>query len=904
VLGRLWAEARGGRPRLVLVEGEAGVGKTALLRRFAGDATGLWASGSEDEAELELGLVHQLLAAIQPGSDRSRLPAVAGEGSLAVGARLLTAVGELGQHRPVALVVDDANWADPASARALLFALRRLRGDPVLVVAAARPRTMDRLGEGWARMLADRRLATVIGLSGLDAERVRELAAASGVPLPAVAAERLRAHTGGNPLYVRALLDEVPAAALRGKRAELPAPHSYAATVLALLARLAPPARELVAAVAVLGAHARLRLAAAMCGVEEPIGAAEEAADAGLLQLTGDPAEREVDFVHPLTRAAVYDDLAGPRRRSLHRAAAEVLEGVASLRHRVMATDGVDAELAGELRAAAERDVAGGALQSAAGYFDLASRVEPDPRAADECLFRAVESLLVAADMPGVLALEERVRAAPPSAYRRFILAMLNAPTGQLAHSIAELHTLAESVTPDENPRLYAGIAAGLAYFSAMLDDHQGAIRWAASAADVAGAQPVADNSVRQALVWSYAGIGRIGDALALLADCSPEHARPAPFETDLLEIRGVIHTWVGALDAALADLRAVVRWVGLGYSSTNVVLVYAALGEAEFRSGAWDQAATHTELAISLAEDLDQGWHLAYAHAVAAQLYAAQGEQRLAAGNADSARKAAGIGPVSVSRGYAALAEAHRAWALGDWPAVQVALRPLLDAAGQPWVEHPNLAAWRYRLAEAWIGEGRPDEALGLLDRAPAEPWGGTTASGRGRLCALALHRRGDTAAAREAFERGMAGLAGAPATFADALLALDYGRFLIDTGSPAAAVNPLRSAREVFRRLGAVAFRRACDAALRGGEPGAHGEPSAPGLDRLTARERVVARLVADGASNREAAAELYLSVKGIEYHLGNIYAKLGIGSRGRLRAALDGGPHRRSPGDRPEV
>src|SRR5690606_28459736 len=148
----------------------------------------------------------------------------------------------------------------------------------------------------------------------------------------------------------------------------------------------------------------------------------------------------------------------------------------------------------------------------------------------------------------------------------------------------------------------------------------------------------------------------------------------------------------------------AVDRWVRLGVPCVSAARAYAALAEAEMRAGAWDDAANDAEVAISLAEAFDLGWYMPYAYQVATQLAAQRGEEELAFAHAAAARRSTGAGAVGEGTGYAALAEAHRAWAVADWSAVSTALRPLAEAP--PAVrEHPNLAVWRYRLAEALIG-------------------------------------------------------------------------------------------------------------------------------------------------------------------------------------------------------
>jgi DNA-binding CsgD family transcriptional regulator len=888
-----FADARAGRPRVVLVEGEAGIGKTALLRHFlrgVGRATTLWASGDEDELDLEFGVVEQLWAAM-PDAVAGARSATRGTDSLAAGADLLAGIGALQRHGAVVVVIDDLHWADATSVRALLFVVRRLRTDHVLFLVAARSRTLPRLGEGWTKVLTDLPRANVVRLEGLSETQVRELAAAHDRTLPASAGERLRQHTGGNPLHVRALLSELPAEALQVDVGDLPAPHSYAATVVTRLARLPQPAQTVVAAASVLGMRAALRSVAAVSGVAETTVAAEQAAEFDLLQLTGGPAGGEVSFPHPLVRAAVYDHLPRPLRRTLHRAAVEVVEGPAVLRHRVAAAEGVDEDLARELLEAAERNVAAGAVLRAASYLESAAQVDPDPVRADRCMCRAIEALLIAGDTQGAAARGSRLREGQPSLYRRYVSALLTASSGDIGGGMAELRAVAEAVSPDQDADLFARVAAALGLFHSMLGEDEATIAWAARAHAIPERTAGVDSLAREAHAWACARAGRIGEALAMLADCSPDRAQPMPFETELLAIRGVLHDWAGDATAAIRDLRAVERWVRNGFPVTSIVLVYSALADAEFRAGAWDNAATHVELAVSLGEGMRFGWYLPYAHQVAAQLYAVRGERPYAVTHVAAARSAANAGRTPENMAYAALAEAEPAWVAGDWAAVDAALRPFGEPSGAPIADRPNLAIWRYRLAEAWIGLDRPADALQLLDRATPPPVGGTHPADEVRLRALAVRRQGDVDGAAALFASGMASLDGAPGTLAGALLMLDYGRFLLGTGEPAAAIAPLRSARAILDRLGAAGFEPACDQALAECDVHPDRRLSTDGWDVLTARERVVARLVADGATNREVAAQLYLSVKGIEYHLGNIFAKLAITSRRQLRSALAG-------------
>jgi DNA-binding CsgD family transcriptional regulator/tetratricopeptide (TPR) repeat protein len=899
--GAALAAARAGQPRIVVVEGEPGIGKTALLHRcarMAPDAAVVWASGDPAESGLDGGLVRQLLAALpdQPEAGRDE----AGQDGLSLGAALLAGIGALEEQCPlVILVVDDLHWADRTSAQALLFGLRRLRSDPVLVLLAARPGRLDRLGGSWARLLADGDRVRRLRLAGLSPAEVVTLASANRWDLTAESGARLAEHTAGNPLYLLALLTELPADAFAGGPAHLPAPAAYAAAVLSRLGRLPAPARDLVRAAAVLGTRAPARVATAMTGLADGTGAADAAVRARLLDFPPDRARDELAFTHPLVRAAVYEDLPPGHRRWLHLAAAGLLPAPASFAHRVAAAaGGFDGELATELIEAATASQATGAPRQAAQYLAWAAKVDSDPGRGEQSLFGAVRLLIWTGDVQAAFEHAEAVEARPPSPDRRYVQAILAVAQGWLEHAAAELRALAGDLSPEGQPALFGHTTAALAMAYASLGDDEAALEWAERARAVAGAVPDADALARQALAWSYAKTGRISQALGLLTDCSARKPEPSGFDAELLTVRGVVRNWAGDYPGAVADLRAVLRWHRAGVTIVGLTNAYAALAEAEFRRGDWDAAATHVEVAISLGRDLDHTWFLSYAHCVAAYLYAARGETETAADHAAAAQEAAGLAPSMEALACTALAYAHVAWARADWPGVIAALGPLERGDCGTASRYPNLVMWRYRLAEAWVNEGQVERARRLLAGSPQTPWGGVVRADRGRIEALAWVRDGRPDRAEAVFEAagGLGGSGGAAAgagawRLGHGLLALDHGRFLLAERKRRAAGTALLSARAVLAGLGAAALTEACDQGLRACGvlvPAPAGDADGgPGLDALTAREQVVARLVASGMTNREAAAELFVSVKTIEYHLSVIFTKLHIRSRRELIA-----------------
>jgi len=898
LLYRALCEARTGRPAIVAVEGEPGIGKTRLLHRFAAEASDLevlWASGDEAEMSLDHGVAEQLWAGVPAGlrlDGPSLTTGAAAAGGFAVGAALLDVLGALQQRGTVAIVVDDLQWADLPSARALLFALRRLRRDNILVLLASRTHSLARLGDSWSRLLAER--ARRIRLHGLTPPDLQPLARALlGLDLAPAARERLCEHTGGNPLYVRALLEELPAIALADQSRELPAPHSYSAIVLTRVAQLSHSAQNLLAAASVVGVRSSLSFAAAAAGIGDPVAAFDEACAADLVTPVVRASTGDITFSHPLIRAAIYGDLPLGRRDHLHLAVGGMLAGPEALFHRVAAAHGADDELSAKLAALADSDIASGELPKAAQLLFSAARLSPDPAASEERLLRAVELLLVAgeANAPDHV---EAVRSCRDGPHKRLVMAVLTATAGQLGEAVAQLEHLVTDGQLRRGSALSGRVAAALAFLCSMQGRGPEAVGWANQALATTGNDPTTRLTARQVLATALAMADRTADALAMLAPLSPGRISPGPYEPELVTTRGALKASIGDYAGASRDLEAVVRWARAGAPLRSLPDAYAALAQAEYGLGGWDNAATHAELAVSLARDLGHFWFLAQAHKVAVDIYSARGEWEFATEHVAAARQAARHIDVPGQLAAAGVAEATLAWAQGNWQGVLDALAPLRQGNLAVLTRNFDPFTWRLQQAEALLGAGRLDQAARVLDEVEAAP-------GRPPATVLAIYRlraglalaRAEPAAARARFSAGIAAAAQSGTCLHRGLLAMDNARLLRTGGNRRQAIRLLRTAHQILSELGAKPFLDACSTELSACGVPIAGTPAPANPHSLTAKEQVVARLVARGLSNREAAAELYVSAKTVEYHLGNIYAKTGITSRHQLGAVLSSQP-----------
>ncbi len=895
LLDRCLAEARRGEPRLVVLDGEAGIGKSTLLSHFIRsmpNAAVLRATGDEAESLLPLGVVTQLVAGAEPtpGKQDALLRRTLDDDAdpVAIGNELVGIFDALSRRSQVVVVaVDDLHLADHPSATVLRVAMRRARRIPLLALFACRPGQTVRLGEDWARFVSGDHRVTRLRLTGLARHEVVSLAEALGAGrLSPWAAARLLEHTGGNPLHCCALLEELEPEAWR-RPGRLPAPRALASLVLARLGKLSAETQDFVSTAAVLGRRCRLDVAAVICASSNPVASLQEAVESGLLTETQEGPVAEISFTHALIQRAVYDDLGPVRRREIHRLAVPLVDRLDALSHRVSAAYGPDEVLAGDLESAARSAQSQGRLAKAATWCAQAAAASAAPPARHGRALAALELLVDAGLVAEADALLATFGDLPPSGRLSGLKGELDLLAGRVAIAKQRLHEAWVTSARGAEPRPDARAALSLAATCMLEGLVSEAIEWGERAAAAAGADPALRGQAlaRSAVILVMAG--RVPDGLARLG-FMPSMPSEVPLrETELLVWRGIASVLTDDLDAAIADLStAAARLQALG-NSRSLGQCLRWLAAAEYRRGDWDDSAFHAEMAVTLAQDAARPSDLVFAHAEAARVPAGRGDWAEATAHVEAARDAAVGFAATMASAAAASIAADLAWARGR-PQEVVDSVSSMRAFG-------NLAEPGYRtLVDARLVEIDALATLGELEcardalREVEEALGGHTRASDvvtiARLRGKLAEASGDAPGAERAFRQAWSTAPRLKSPFELARLELDDGCRLRHSGRRAEAVERLQGARAKLEGLRASPYLELCDRELAacGLDARAKVLPSSLGLTRS---EMAVAGLVARGRSNREVAAELFLSVKTVEFHLRHVFSKLDIRGRREL-------------------
>jgi DNA-binding CsgD family transcriptional regulator len=858
--------ARAGRPMVVVLEGAAGSGKTTLAQRaiaeLGSDATVVTITADELAATEPLALLRPWV-----GPDLADAP-------FAAGLALLDRLGELADGPLLAVLVEDLHWADQVSRLALLTTARRADHERLLLLVTTRP--LD--DAGWGRLADDAERGRRIEVGALSVEEVVELAAARGTPLTGRAARRLHEHTAGNALYVATLLRESSRDELEAADAELPVPRTLAATVAARVGELPADARQLLDALAVLNAPTPLPRLATVAGVTNPSAALDVLVETGYVTWRRQQLVGSVAFSHPLFRAATYHALPGDRRRRLHLAAADVADAASVLAHRVAATDHLDDALADDLDAAAQAAPPAHAAQ----LLRWSATLTTDRHTAESRLLRAARALLTCADFATLNGMRAELAACAPSQRRSLVDAELAWHDGDAA--AAERH-LDDAVGGAD--RMLA--ARAWLELSTVYSTHgrgTEAIDAATRAIELGDGDTVIEHTARTAravgiamLEGAAAGLDDLAGLLPAAATDVPPAAAPS------LAVRGMLHHFAARPTAAITDLRELTGRLRPTLHPGRLRRSYVHLAQSQFIAGQWDDALLNGHIALDLLIEDDHVWEQAQAHQVLSYVHAGRGDwddARRHVAAAEAAAATAGTGESWFGAQLAAMA-VHRA--RHEPHAVLATIEPLVGDGAH--VTMYTTLGWWVPYVHAMIEIGRLDDAevqLDLLVVAAAarriEMTSRTTA-----LRAELQAARGRVDEAATLFARATTAVIPDDPLLDVAVIHVDHARLLRRVGQRHAAVESLRTARGLLEPVGAVPYLAPIDAALA--EAGlarpkrGRGSP----LD-LTPREHDVVLLAARGMTNKEIAADLYISAKAVEYHLGNVYAKLGLSSRRQLR------------------
>lgn len=903
-LALLLSAAGDGRGGALVLSGEPGIGKTALLDSVHrhGGVRILRVAGAEFETDLAFSALQELCAPVMnrtgglPVPQRHALEAAFGIGTRDVPDRFLVGLAVVGllslaaAEQPLVCVVDDAQWLDQASVQTLAFAARRVQTEPVLLLFAVRETDGCRELAGLPGM----------PLRGLPEDEARALLAARiRAPLDAPVRDRIVAEARGNPLALLELPRTVDLAGgyatpwTAGAGASSPgtasagaatAADKVVASFRARVTALPPDTRMLllIAAAEPTGDPVVLWRAAHLFGIGSA--AAAPALDAELLSLG-----LWVRFRHPLVRSTVYGDASPDERRGVHGALAEVMSdtGEPDRRawHRAQAAEGPDEDVAAALERSADRARARGGAAAAAAFLEAATHLTPEPRRRAERALAAAYATRDVGAADAALDLLAVAEAQPLDGLARARARTLRARIAFDLHrddaSVAALQQAAQATAPLDPAaarEIFLETLAAAAFVGRFTEGPR--LREAARAA-LAGVPAPAPARPLDLLLDGLATQVRDGfeAAAPLLRRVVDQYLRRpdgrahSPGEL-WMACSAAMDLWDDTAWRMLADRQICSSREAGTLAALPMTLSYRAL--AHLHAGEFREAAALVAEAYAISAELGAPG-LVY---VDVTLAAWRGEESRTAELADAALRDAarrGEGRLATAVEYA---QAVLCNGLGRYEEALEACRSVLE------LDEMGFHAWiPAEFVEAAVRSGDREAAVRAWERLAERTRSSGTDWGAGmELRSRALVR--DGAEADELFAEAVARLDRSEARVHAARARLVHGEWLRREGRDREARAQLRAAHEMLLSFGAHAFAERAARELRatGEQPARRPAPSAAG--RLTAQEVVIARLVATGATSREVGEQLFLSPRTVEAHLRNIYRKLGIRSRKELR------------------
>src|SRR6195952_4729477 len=860
--------AQAGKPQVGFVEGDAGSGKSALLRAFVDGHPEIADSCSRVacdafEQELSFGTVSLVLGATVEASS-----------PIEVGRRLLAWLNEaqVAAGAATVLIIDDVHWMDRLSVQAFRFALRRLLADLVMVILARRgPVDVD----DWLGLTLDSEEPSNVRLGPLDESAIAELAAALRQwQLDEHAVSMLAERTGGVPLLVGAVLSEGT------DRLDFQAgPVSAAAAARRILSGISPDARDLVEALAVLDEPTDLIAAGQVAAVPEPALAASDGLRSGLLV---EPQPQLLVCSHSLLRDAVIGMMPPERVRVTHLRAAQWTSGERRLHHRAAAADRPDPVLVNDLVAAAETARGVGQFRLAAVHSGRARALSPPSAAKDRLLLTGMLDWLEAGAVARAGPLAQEVEQLPESGLKSLCLGRLARDQGFVGPAKIALARAAEQALIEGDDRLSSTAAATAAELSVAAGNGAEAL---AALGWVVAPHPDLAPAFRTLTAVALWQTGELPQALELL-DEAPAVTGRLSWEPAMLSARGMIAYYAGRLPQAADDLDAALRLTSMWQPGVNYARTYVQRALTRYGLGDWDGATVDVAAALAVASEGPGAWSLPMAHAASVHVLAGRGQWDLAEEHLE--RAAAGLRTLHSTQGDAftvsgtvLLAAARR-----DFTAVRAVVAP--GRFGPRLSRLALVRAFRWVMV-GWISATIEEGDLAEVDADLTEyqdmlrRWPqGPTPSRIGWLRGLLAEARDDPGTARQFYAEDLADPEMAHTPFIRAQVLHTAGRLEHALGHRREAIDHLQAAHVIFHGLRAAPYETRCAEDLAG--CGLTSTSSGP--NGLSQREQDVVALVARGLTNKEAAAELFVTAKTVEYHLGNVYAKLGIASRRDLR------------------
>ena len=893
LLSGLLDGARESRSGVLVIRGDVGVGKSALLEDARERATGmrvLSGSGVESEAQLPFAALHQIVRPIlgqvgrlpEPQACALRgalgLEAGASDDRFRVSLAVLTLLAEAAEEHPLVCLIDDAHWLDDASADALVFVARRLEAEAVVMLFAARESERRRF---------DAPGLPELHLGGLHSEAASALLDhhVSEALTPDVR-RRLIEGTGGNPLALLELPSALTQDLLSGMDplAPLPVGERVERAVLARARRLPDETQTLllVAGADDTGELATVLRAAARLGVAAD--ALDTAEQAGLLRVR----EPLVEFRHPVIRSAVYHGSALSARQAAHRALASVLEGEAQADrrawHRAAASVEPDASVVGELEQAAERARRRTGFAAAAWAFERAAALTREEPEQARRLTLAAENAWIAGRTDRAQALLKRARPLALEPIQQAdidrYLGLIEMTGGVPADACQLLLRAAADVAPADADRALELL--NIASVAAVYAGDGGA---AVAIAKLAGSLMVANAPAERRKVHLLVGLGAFSEGDFAAAE---PHLRAATELEEDHQDKAVVDQPVTLLFAGraaifLGDDNAIYRIHHAAAAQARasgalglLTQILPRLGYAELCAGRWAAASANATEGLRLARELGQHDLAAYQLVLLALIAAHRGHE-------DECRSLAAEGrELAVTHRFTLVAE------FADWAVTLLELglgRPEDALRHAQKVAATGAVFWAgLDRIEAAVRAGVPETAHEWVDRFDAWADNGPGAWAH----AVGLHGRALLADheqdSEQLFEASLTAHDQAARPFEHARTELAFGEFLRRNGRRTNAREHLHRALDGFETLGADLWAERSRLELRAsGQTARRRIPSTTA--QLTPQEIQIARFVAQGLSNREVAAQLFLSPRTVAFHLRNVFRKLGISSRTEL-------------------